>query len=255
MSPAETRYATGEQELLGIIRAVREWRCYLDGAVDVTILIDHNPLIYLQTQPNLSRRQVRWMEELSRYKYEIKYIPGATNVADPISRNPALANEVALTSSSSPQNADSKDAMTVIMTLSSRAERPVYAITTRRTAARLRENAELGQVAAREAAQRANQLVPPEDLAAAHTPGQARMTSAQQKKAQPAPIQAGKSMMTLAPWKCLNVTNDMMDAAVNCSMEEQPPLYFRAVDQFYNRQELEEQVSMRAAKYGGGARV
>ncbi|KAJ9519127.1 hypothetical protein QJQ45_007681 [Haematococcus lacustris] len=169
MSPAETRYATGEQELLGIIRAVREWRCYLDGAVDVTILTDHNPLIYLQTQPNLSRRQVRWMEELSRYKYEIKYIPGATNVADPISRNPALANEVALTSSSSPQNADSEDAMTVIMTLSSRAERPVYAITTRRTAARLRENAELGQVAAREAAQRANQLVPPEDLAAAHT--------------------------------------------------------------------------------------
>ncbi|KAJ9523909.1 hypothetical protein QJQ45_022343 [Haematococcus lacustris] len=185
MSPAETRYATGEQELLGIIRAVREWRCYLDGAVDVTILTDHNPLIYLQTQPNLSRRQVRWMEELSRYKYEIKYIPGATNVADPISRNPALANEVALTSSSSPQNADSEDAMTMIMTLSSRAERPVYAITTRRTAARLRENAELGQVAAREAAQRANQLVPPEDLAAAHTPGQARMTSAQRKGAQP----------------------------------------------------------------------
>ncbi|KAJ9506472.1 hypothetical protein QJQ45_019457 [Haematococcus lacustris] len=175
----------GDQELLGIIRAVREWRCYLDGAVDVTILTDHNPLIYLQTQPNLSRRQVRWMEELSRYKYEIKYIPGATNVADPISRNPALANEVALTSSSSPQNADSEDAMTMIMTLSSRAERPVYAITTRRTAARLRENAELGQVAAREAAQRANQLVPPEDLAAAHTPGQARMTSAQRKGAQP----------------------------------------------------------------------
>ncbi|KAJ9514002.1 hypothetical protein QJQ45_021113 [Haematococcus lacustris] len=185
MSPAETRYATGEQELLGIIRAVREWRCYLDGAVDVTILTDHNPLIYLQTQPNLSRRQVRWMEELSRYKYEIKYIPGATNVADPISRNPALTNEVALTSSSSPQNADSEDAMTVIMTLSSRAERPVYAITTRRTAARLRENAELGQVAAREAAQRANQLVPPDDLAAAHTPGQARMTSAHKKGAQP----------------------------------------------------------------------
>ncbi|KAJ9508332.1 hypothetical protein QJQ45_011839 [Haematococcus lacustris] len=181
MSPAETRYATGEQELLGIIRAVREWRCYLDGAVDVTILTDHNPLIYLQTQPNLSRRQ----EELSRYKYEIKYIPGATNVADPISRNPALANEVALTSSSSPHNADSEDAMTVIMTLSSRAEGLIYAITTCRTAARLRESAELGQVAAREAAQRAGQLAPPDDLAAARTPGQARMTSAHKKGAQP----------------------------------------------------------------------
>ncbi|KAJ9528913.1 hypothetical protein QJQ45_000477 [Haematococcus lacustris] len=181
LSPPETRYSTGDQELLAIIRAVREWRCYLDGAVDVTIQTDHNPLIYLQTQPNLSRRQVRWMEELSRYKYEIKYIPGATNVADPISRNPALANEVALTCSSSPHNADSEDAMTV----SSRAAGLIYAITTRRTAARLRENAELGQVAAREAAQRAGQLAPPDDLAAAHTPGQARMTSAQQKGAQP----------------------------------------------------------------------
>ncbi|KAJ9509347.1 hypothetical protein QJQ45_001810 [Haematococcus lacustris] len=126
MSPAETRYATGEQELLGIIRAVREW-----------------------------------------------------------SRNPALANEVALTCSSSPHNADSEDAMTVIMTLSSRAEGLIYAITTRRTAARLRESAELGQVAAREAAQRAGQLAPPDDLAAAHTPGQARMTSAHKKGAQP----------------------------------------------------------------------
>ncbi|KAJ9512413.1 hypothetical protein QJQ45_012983 [Haematococcus lacustris] len=70
-----------------------------------------------------------------------------------------------------------------------------------------------------------------------------------------ASIQGGKGMATLAPWKRLTVTNDMMDAAVRRSAEEQPPLYFRAVDQFYNRQELEEQVSTRAAKYGGGARV
>ncbi|KAJ9514926.1 hypothetical protein QJQ45_028663 [Haematococcus lacustris] len=72
-----------------------------------------------------------------------------------------------------------------------------------------------------------------------------------------ASIQGGKGMATLAPWKRLTVTNDMMVtvAAVRRSAEEQPPLYFRAVDQFYNRQELEEQVSIRAAKYGGGARV
>ncbi|KAJ9514105.1 hypothetical protein QJQ45_002188 [Haematococcus lacustris] len=68
-------------------------------------------------------------------------------------------------------------------------------------------------------------------------------------------IQAGKSMATLAPWKRLNVTNDMMDATFSCSIEEQPPLYFRAVDQFYNRQELEEQLSMRAAQHGRGACV
>ncbi|KAJ9513508.1 hypothetical protein QJQ45_006062 [Haematococcus lacustris] len=60
-----------------------------------------------------------------------------------------------------------------------------------------------------------------------------------------ASIQGGKGMATLAPWKRLTVTNDMMDAAVRRSAEEQPPLYFRAVDQFYNRQELEEQDSER----------
>lgn len=61
--------------------------------------------------------------------------------------------------------------------------------------------------------------------------------------------------MTLAPWKRLVVSNDMMEAAIQRSAEEQPALYFRAVDQFYNRQELEEQVSMRAAKRGRGAHM
>ncbi|KAJ9519200.1 hypothetical protein QJQ45_017863 [Haematococcus lacustris] len=57
-----------------------------------------------------------------------------------------------------------------------------------------------------------------------------------------ASIQSGKGKVTLAPWKRLVVSNDMMEAAIQRSAEEQPALYFRAVDQFYNRQELEEQV-------------
>ncbi|KAJ9510964.1 hypothetical protein QJQ45_027811 [Haematococcus lacustris] len=63
----------------------------------------------------------------------------------------------------------------------------------------------------------------------------------QLRAAAKASAKGGKGMATLAPWKRLTVTNDMMDAAVWRSAEEQPPLYFRAVDQFYNRQELEEQ--------------
>ena len=86
---AERNYTTGEQELLGVVNALTEWRCYLEGS-KCTLCTDHNPLTYLQSQTSLSRRQARWMEFLSRFDYEFKYIPGRTNVADPISRNPAL---------------------------------------------------------------------------------------------------------------------------------------------------------------------
>ncbi|KAJ9531759.1 hypothetical protein QJQ45_021908 [Haematococcus lacustris] len=91
-TPAQVKYTTGEQELLGIIRAMQEWRCYLDGAVHVTIVTDHNPLIYLKTQTNLSRRQARWMEFLARFDHHIEYKPGKGNVADPLSRNPGLTH-------------------------------------------------------------------------------------------------------------------------------------------------------------------
>ncbi|KAJ9514787.1 hypothetical protein QJQ45_028458, partial [Haematococcus lacustris] len=158
LSPAETRYTTGEQELLAIVRAVREWRCYLDGAVNVAIETDHNPLIYLQTQTTLSRRQTRWMEELSRYKYEIKYKPGVHNVADPISRNPALAQQ------DTPASCD--NISVAVAVLSPWADGLITVMTTRSQAARLHENAEMERVIAREAAYREGKLAPP-DLSSA----------------------------------------------------------------------------------------
>ncbi|KAJ9519372.1 hypothetical protein QJQ45_023170 [Haematococcus lacustris] len=165
LSPAETRYTTGEQELLAIVRAVREWRCYLDGAVDVTIETDHNPLIYLQTQTTLSRRQTRWMEELSRYKYEIKYKPGVHNVADPISRNPALAHQ------DTPAGCD--NISVAVAVLSPWADGLITVMTTRSQAARLHENAEMERVIAREAAYREGKLAP-RDLSSARLQPPAR---------------------------------------------------------------------------------
>ena len=88
--PAEINYTTGEQELLAIFRALTVWRCYLEGS-KCTLVTDHNPLVHLQEQPNLSRRQARWMEYMARFDYEWQYRKGRLNVADPISRNPALA--------------------------------------------------------------------------------------------------------------------------------------------------------------------
>ena len=87
-SSAERNYTTGEQELLGIIKALKEWRCYLEGCNGLTLVTDHNPLTFFSKQPTLSRRQARWSEFLSRFQFVVRYRPGATNPADSLSRLP-----------------------------------------------------------------------------------------------------------------------------------------------------------------------
>jgi Reverse transcriptase (RNA-dependent DNA polymerase)/RNase H-like domain found in reverse transcriptase/Integrase zinc binding domain/Chromo (CHRromatin Organisation MOdifier) domain len=87
MNAAEQNYPVTEQELLSVIHSMTVWRCYLEGSESI-VVTDHNPLTFFQTQPNLSRRQVRWSEYLQRFHYTWVYIPGKINVADPLSRNP-----------------------------------------------------------------------------------------------------------------------------------------------------------------------
>lgn len=87
LTPAQLNYAVHEKEAFAIVNALRVWRCYLEGQ-KFTVVTDHQSLKYLQTQPNLSRRQARWMEELSQYDFTIEYKPGAKNPADALSRRP-----------------------------------------------------------------------------------------------------------------------------------------------------------------------
>ena len=89
-SPTERNYTTTEQELFGVVRALQEWRYACEGP-QVTIQTDHNPLVYLPTQASISRRVARWMEFLARFNLIWQYKPGRLNIADPLSRNPALA--------------------------------------------------------------------------------------------------------------------------------------------------------------------
>ncbi|KAJ9525373.1 hypothetical protein QJQ45_003214 [Haematococcus lacustris] len=98
------------------------------------------------------------MEELSRYKYEIKYKPGVHNVADPISRNPALAQQ------DTPAGCD--NISVAVAVLSPWADGLITVMTTRSQAARLHENAEMERVIAREAAYREGKLAP-RDLSSA----------------------------------------------------------------------------------------
>ena len=89
---AQRNYITTDQECLGVIHALQEWRCYVEGT-DVTLITDHQPLTHLQKQAAkgpLSRRQARWMEILSRFHFKFQYRKGSENAADPLSRVPHL---------------------------------------------------------------------------------------------------------------------------------------------------------------------
>ena len=91
-NPTEARYHIGEKELLAVILALKAWRCYLHGCPGgLTLVTDHHPLTYLNTQPHLSPKQVRWSQFLSQFMpFKWEYIPGRTNVADPLSRHPTF---------------------------------------------------------------------------------------------------------------------------------------------------------------------
>jgi hypothetical protein len=88
LSSAERRYATHDKELLAIVKAVEHWRCYLEGnGHPILLLSDHRSLQHLNTQPNLTDRQARWVEKLSDFEFRIEYIKGNLNrVADELSR-------------------------------------------------------------------------------------------------------------------------------------------------------------------------
>ena len=96
LSSAECNYPVGEQELLAVITALRQWRCHLEGAKEVVVVIDHKPNTFLDSTPSvqLSRRQARWQEFLLRFDFKWEYCKGCANVADPISRCPALLNNL-----------------------------------------------------------------------------------------------------------------------------------------------------------------
>lgn len=86
LSDTERRYPAQERELLGILHALREWRCFVEGRPYV-VFTDHCPLKYFRTQQRPTPRLTRWITELELYDPEIQYKPGRTNhIPDLLSR-------------------------------------------------------------------------------------------------------------------------------------------------------------------------
>ncbi|GJP79406.1 hypothetical protein CLOP_g9640, partial [Closterium sp. NIES-67] len=82
----ELNYPIHNKEASAIVIAFKAWRCYLEGR-RTTVYTDQCSLKYLKTQPNLSSRQVRWIDFLeTHFHYDFMYKPGHKNKADALSR-------------------------------------------------------------------------------------------------------------------------------------------------------------------------
>jgi transposase InsO family protein len=88
MLPAECNYTIHDKELLAIVRAFEHWRAEFEALKDpLKVYSDHKALEYFMTKKDLSARQARWAELLSRYHFKIQYHTAAQNQkADALTR-------------------------------------------------------------------------------------------------------------------------------------------------------------------------
>ena len=76
-SPAERNYEIYDRELLAIIRALEEWRHYIQGSGHTTIVLsDHQNLTIYKEARKLNRRQAQWFLFLSEYDVKLVHTPG-----------------------------------------------------------------------------------------------------------------------------------------------------------------------------------
>jgi len=86
LNTAERNYPTHDKEMLTIVDCLKKWEPVLTET-RFEILTDHAPLTHWKTQKDLSLRQIRWNEFLTRFDTDIHHIPGVANsAADALSR-------------------------------------------------------------------------------------------------------------------------------------------------------------------------
>ena len=79
MLSAQHNYPVHEQEMMAGIETMLRHRNILQG-VRFTWVTDHKSLTYILDQKDLSGRQVRWLECLSKFDFQVLYVPGEENI-------------------------------------------------------------------------------------------------------------------------------------------------------------------------------
>jgi hypothetical protein len=89
-SDTKRKYEIYDRELLGIIRALKEWRHYIQGSGHTTVVFsDHKNLTYFRTAQKLNDRQSRWSLYLSGFDIKLIHLPGTKMIqSDALSRQP-----------------------------------------------------------------------------------------------------------------------------------------------------------------------
>ncbi|GLB43461.1 putative retrotransposable element tf2 155 kda protein type 1-like [Lyophyllum shimeji] len=101
LNAVERNYEIYDKEMLAIIRALEEWRHFLEGARHkVEIYTDHKNLEYFLTAKKLNRRQARWSLYLANFDFVLHHRPGRSmGKPDALSHRPDHGD-------GSPDNAD-----------------------------------------------------------------------------------------------------------------------------------------------------
>ena len=77
LSEVERNYKIHDKEMLAIIRAMEEWRHFLEGSkLRFEVWTDHKNLEYFQTAKKLNRRQARWSLFLTCFDFFLHHQPG-----------------------------------------------------------------------------------------------------------------------------------------------------------------------------------
>jgi hypothetical protein len=84
----ECQYEIYDRELLGIVRALKEWRHYIQGSGHTTLVqTDHQNLTYFWKAQKLSNRQARWSLFLLEFDIKLQHLPGNKMIlSDALSR-------------------------------------------------------------------------------------------------------------------------------------------------------------------------
>uniref|UniRef100_A0A673Z540 Gypsy retrotransposon integrase-like protein 1 n=1 Tax=Salmo trutta TaxID=8032 RepID=A0A673Z540_SALTR len=88
LSLVERNYDVGDRELLAVVKALKVWRHWLEGARHPFLIwTDHRNLEYIRAARRLNQRQARWAIFFTRFCFTLSYIPGSRNLkADALSR-------------------------------------------------------------------------------------------------------------------------------------------------------------------------